>query len=134
MWFDEHVQIASPALGDELSSKYSLTRAILIRHLHQAHADKASTHSEFCFSFPGLDHDAFKEYLAQNSIHFFLCLDPKALTGCDVDWVQSYLSIAHWLGVKRYSLAFINDVKFASSEVRNSLADLRFYVRVLTRV
>lgn len=120
VWFDDHIQIASPTLRKEQSSKYSLLRTILIRHLQQAHVnDEASAYPEFCFEFPGLAHDAFKEYLAQTPIHFFLCLDPKAFAGCSENWVQSYLSIAHWLGVQRYSLVFINGVEFASSEVRS---------------
>lgn len=105
-----------------------MTRAILIRHLQQAHIDTAPQPiHEFCFEFPGLAHNLFKKYLAQNCIHFFLCLDPKAFAGCCEDLAQSYLGIAHWLGVKGYSLAFINCIKFVSSQVCNSPSGLKVF-------
>lgn len=92
-----------------------------MRHLQQSSAETASQSNAFSFTFPSLNHDAFKDYLAQNALHFFLCLDPKAYPDCSKEWIQSYLGVAHWLGANGYSLAFINGIEFVSSKVHGSV-------------
>lgn len=123
VWFDDHSTLSSPGNkpGDQLNSRYALTRAVLVRHLQQTCADPASQGNAFSFTFPSLDHAAFQDYLAQNALHFFLCLDPQTFPDCSPEWFQSYLGIAHWFGTKNYSLAFINGIEFVSSKVQCSV-------------
>ncbi|ROW17017.1 hypothetical protein VPNG_01433 [Cytospora leucostoma] len=102
-WFHDHDNLClSRALGEELES----------------HAEDRQFVS---FEFQDLGNTDFEEYLDYNAIRFFLCLDGPTFDACSKDSAAGYLSVAHHLAARGYSLAFINDVEFASSGVRASV-------------
>ncbi|KAL1860353.1 hypothetical protein Daus18300_009266 [Diaporthe australafricana] len=131
VWFRDHeaLCLTSAAAAGELAPmlwpKYLLVRAILIRHLNRPHPSQDAVASEFandiCFEFEGLDSESFQQYLDNNAVHCFMCLDAPAFDACPSSSEEAYLAIAHDMAARGYCLAFIDSVEFSSSRVRASV-------------
>lgn len=108
-----------------LSPKYLLIRAILIRHLKRQQSSQEAVATEdakaISFEFEGLDSPSFHDYLLNNAVHCFMCLDAPAFGDCSSTSEEAYLGIAHHFAARGYCLAFINSVEFSSSRVRASV-------------
>lgn len=108
-----------------LSPKYLLIRAILIRHLNRQQSSQDAVATEdaktISFEFDGLDSPSFHDYLINNAVHCFMCLDAPAFGECSSSSEEAYLGIAHHFAAIGYCLAFINSVEFSSSRVRASV-------------
>lgn len=126
IWIQDHENLCLPGgVPEELHSHYLLMRAVLTRHLQRQQCDvvcKGSTVSQMIsFEFQSLEDLEFEQYLTLNVIRFFLCLDGPTFDACANVTALSFLSIAHHLAARGYSLAFINDIEFASSGVGDHL-------------
>lgn len=123
IWFEDYRELCSAGqLHDDLTTKYILTRAIIIRHLQKLHLGAAGSDSSaqshgFSLEFSNLQDSQFQAYLEDNALHFFLCLGGKASGICSDECGDAHLSIAHALAIDGYSLAFINQIDFNSSKV-----------------
>ncbi|PFH60934.1 hypothetical protein XA68_18554 [Ophiocordyceps unilateralis] len=127
VWFRDHEQLCVPASAasereaesaDLITANcYRLTRAILIRHL-QEHARGSQ---ELQFVFQDANSEEFEQYLAQNSLRFFLCLDGNAFDGHWSPNSIQYLKFIHHVASAGYSIALINNVEFASLKVLSSV-------------
>lgn len=127
VWFQDHEELCLPReVPKEPHSHYLLTRAILIQHLQRRQHDgvcKSSAENRtICFEFQSLHDSDFEQYLTLNAIRFFLCLDGPAFDACSEATAIAFLSIAHHLASRGYSLAFINGIEFASSGVGGLLS------------
>lgn len=127
VWFEDYRELCSPGnIHDDLTAKFILTRAVVIRHLQKLHLgsaagfDSSAQSDQFSLEFANLQDIRFQEYLENNALHFFLCLGGKASGICSDECGDAHLSIARAMGVDGYSLAFINHIEFASSKVRDS--------------
>jgi hypothetical protein len=115
VWFAAHEGLCVPDT-DNSPEPYLLTRAILIKHL--SHHDEVSGEGQMCFRFSSMESPEYEQYLRDYAIHFFMSLDactwfegktsPKSLY---------YLDIAYRLGLRGYSVAFLDDLEFVSSKV-----------------
>lgn len=124
VWFKDYRELCSPGnIDDDLTTKFILTRAIVIRHLQKLHlgvpgSDSSAQSDQFSLEFTNLQDGQFQEYLENNALHFFLCLGGKASEICSDEIGDAHLSVAHALGLHGHSLAFINHIEFVSSKVR----------------
>ncbi|KAI3391275.1 hypothetical protein diail_7634, partial [Diaporthe ilicicola] len=131
LWFrdQEALCLTRAAATGELQSmlwpKYLLIRAVLIRHLNRqqpSHDAVASEHAKtISFEFEGMDSTSFQDYLANNAVHCFMCLDAPAFGACPSSSEEAYLAIAHDLASRGFCLAFLDSVEFSSSRVRASV-------------
>lgn len=123
IWFEDYRELCSPGdLHEDLAIKFILTRAVVIRHLQKLHlgapgSDSSAQSDQFSLEFANLQDSAFREYLDNNALHFFLCLGGKASGICSDEVGDAHLSIAHAIGLHGHSLAFISHIEFASSKV-----------------
>ncbi|KAK3937959.1 P-loop containing nucleoside triphosphate hydrolase protein [Diplogelasinospora grovesii] len=80
LWFDDEQDLCVP-LGSsgvqEVSYKFLLARAVLIRHFSQLEQGAPT----FSYRFPSLNSDSFRDYLDQNPLRFFLGSDGGASPG-----------------------------------------------------
>ncbi|POS71871.1 DEAD/DEAH box helicase [Diaporthe helianthi] len=126
IWFRDHEALCLPRdATDLLSPKYLLIRAILIRHLNRQQSSPEDVSSDgakaISFEFEGLDSPSFQDYLTNNAVHCFTCLDAPAFGKCSGSSEEAYLGVAHHFAARGYCLAFINSVEFSSSRVRASV-------------
>lgn len=60
----------------------------------------------------------YEQYLKENAIHFFLCLNGRTISGALEGTGMEYLGIVYRLGLRGYSVAFLDTLEFVSSKVR----------------
>lgn len=61
----------------------------------------------------------FDQYLKENAVNFFLCLNGRAFSGAMGEAKgMEYLSLVYRLGLRGYSVAFLDTLEFVSSKVR----------------
>ncbi|CAN8104160.1 unnamed protein product [Discula destructiva] len=127
VWFEDYRELCSPGTAaNDLTTKYLLTRAIIIRHLQklqlgEAGPDSGAQTTHLCLEFSNLQDSRFEDYLANNALYFFLCLAGRPSGLYSEECGDAHLSIAHELAVDGYSVAFINDIEFVGSKVNCSV-------------
>lgn len=118
IWFDDNEKLCVPPSATH-PEPYLLTRAVLMEHL--ARHDAVSGSAKLNFQFPSIESTEFEQYLKDNAVFFFMYLDGHACFGSeDADKVARYLDPVYKLGLREYSVAFLDTLEFASSKVRIS--------------
>ncbi|XP_044717417.1 putative dead deah box helicase protein [Hirsutella rhossiliensis] len=120
LWFRDHEHLCVPegVSGDAASNCLRLSRIILIKHLeHYAQYSRKPAGDPLVFEYDNVDSNAFQQYLAQNAVQFFLCLDGCALDGCASPTGVQYLEFIHHIAFHGYSVALMNSLDFVSSKV-----------------
>ncbi|KID83228.1 DEAD-like helicase [Metarhizium guizhouense ARSEF 977] len=122
VWFADQEELCIPKdVSDALASGYRLVRAIVIKHLEHDIGVAETGESNISFQFESMEGDAFQDYLTQNAIHFFLCLDGQDIDRhSDANSIQ-YLKVIQYLSSKGYSVALISNLEFVSSKVHASI-------------
>ncbi|KAI1433428.1 hypothetical protein GGR50DRAFT_668519 [Xylaria sp. CBS 124048] len=100
---------APPGIPEDIRYKYQLTRTILFHHLRR-HGGENGT--ELVFSYPSIDSDGFREYLAQQPATFMLCHD-----GHITSHRAPFQYMIHQFLQLRHSVALIYGTEFKSSRV-----------------
>ncbi|RDA94870.1 hypothetical protein CP533_4278 [Ophiocordyceps camponoti-saundersi (nom. inval.)] len=134
VWFRDHEELCVPPSADSADDDDDdddddasddllamncplLTRAILIRHLQEYSRDAR----ELQFEFQNPDCDEFQQYLARNTLRFFMCLDGNAFHGYWSTPALHLLNFIHHVVSAGYSVAIINNVEFVSLKVLASV-------------
>ncbi|KAI0008241.1 P-loop containing nucleoside triphosphate hydrolase protein [Xylariaceae sp. FL0662B] len=117
IWFDSHKDLCIPCgTPTEHAHKYLLTRAVLIQHFSRQ--DQAT----FSHRFDSVDCSSFRQYLACNTQHFFMCSDGRASHSKDHPVTLSHLSVAYQVSRYGYCVAFMDEISFTNSKVHISIA------------
>ena len=116
LWFDDHEGLCIPASAKQPEA-YLLTRTVLIKHLarHGVLGGKLLS-----FQFPSMESAGYDQYIKENAVYFFLCLNGRATFGA-MDGIKctEYLGIVYRLGLRGYSVGFLETLEFVSSKVRD---------------
>lgn len=114
IWFDDHEELCVPTSAKQ-SERFLLTRAVLIKHLAR---HGASGNGKVSFQFPSMESAGYDQYLKENAIHFFLCLNGRTIPGAlERAKGMQYLGIVYRFGLRGYSVSFLDTLEFVSSKV-----------------
>ncbi|OTA98900.1 hypothetical protein M426DRAFT_325608 [Hypoxylon sp. CI-4A] len=117
IWFDNQKDLCIPyGTPDEHCYKYMLTRAVLIEHFG------CQSTSAISHRFLSANSGAFRDYLACNPIHFFMCSDGRATHSKDHPLTLAHLSIGYRMSFLGYCVGFIDEISFTDSKVYISIA------------
>ncbi|SPO02147.1 related to antiviral protein and putative helicase [Cephalotrichum gorgonifer] len=109
VWFDNEEDLCVPPSAKN-PEPYLLTRAIIIKHF--ARHNELSESGKLSFQFSEVDTAEYGQYLKDNAVHFFLCLDGYTSFGDEKDpRGMRYLELAYSHGLRGYNVAFLDTLE-----------------------
>ncbi|TGJ82191.1 hypothetical protein E0Z10_g6577 [Xylaria hypoxylon] len=119
VFFDNQTELCAPSKAPErMRYKYQMTRTILIRHLRRyANGTNEKDDTGVVFSFPSIDSQQFRKYLAQHPATFLLCHDGDAAPRQCAPKQAAFHYMIHQFLQLRHGVALIYGTEFKSSRV-----------------